>query len=362
MNEHEYRSIALTPPTSSYTRHRHTHHFGSVGINCTLHTFHADSTGLSAELEFRYDQKQHPNNGAYILDSRLNLLASRSASSLVSDLERDHPGYEWQSLVEYVRVRSKRQYRQGEPILSIGDQPPPGTNQVWRLQPYLREGTPTSIYGPAKLGKSWLALLFSLLIQSGQKFGSMEPLQGNVLYLDYEDDADAISSRIWALKKGLGIDPLVSITYRYGGGVLHADAERLGNEVADNKIKFLVVDSVTAGLGGEMMDAGVISSFHETLRELHVTTLLVDHQGKGGPERGIIGSSSKLQRSRSVFRVKGSARPNADMVRLQIIHEDINNGKLLTPRGIEFHFGNEEPVKEIRVREVSMQTTTEEGK
>ena len=61
------------------------------------------------------------------------------------------------------------------------------------LFPFVRKNAINIIYGPGASGKSYLACLIGLLVQSGKSYAGLNPDQGNVLYLDWESDPEDLS-------------------------------------------------------------------------------------------------------------------------------------------------------------------------
>lgn len=199
------------------------------------------------------------------------------------------------------------------------------------------------IYAPGGVGKTTLAATCALLVHTGETRLSMQPIQGNVLWLDYETSPDEINSIVKRLKDGMGLEPDIEIAYRYCSQPVADDILAIQRMVLETQAQFVVIDSVGTACRGEPEAADVILKYFLALRSLRVTTLSIDHVAK--ENRGPFGSVYKWNACRNIWEaVKGTA--NDGQIALGLHHRKVNNGPLHNPLGVKFIFSPESIIPE----------------
>ena len=253
---------------------------------------------------------------------------------------------DWDTMFTYVAPMTLSYLRQGEPLLELGG-PPKSMNVDYLIDPILENGQATTLYGPGGVVKSYIAAYISCCVQYKIPVlgGEWQPsMQGNVLYLDWESTHDSHNRRIWALKKGLGIEKAPErILYRRCGLPLCDEIDAIQEIVDEHKINLVIVDSQTPA-SGHGQDAGQVASvFFNALRSLGCTSLIIDHVSKSNMRSdedfaGPINSVVKFNRSRSVFSIKKVQSPDNNSVYCRIKHTKHNEGRLLEDIGIKVRF------------------------
>ncbi len=140
----------------------------------------------------------------------------------------------------------------------------------------------TLIFAPGGSGKSYLALHISIVVQNAiSSFFDIEKAV-NVLYLDWETSREDIEKRFTKLAaRYIEIKPPF---YRNLAFPLKYEIDNITNDILENDIKLLIIDSVVPALGGNINDAAVVAEFFAMLKQLYnlnsTRSLLLTHVSK----------------------------------------------------------------------------------
>jgi hypothetical protein len=283
-----------------------------------------------------------PTTTEPIFQGQLTLTSPVSRRDVIKALVYRAPDVRWVDVVEALCIQTLKMHRQGEPMLPVGTRPLSG-GQRYRLWPMVPEGVSTVLFGEGGTGKSFIATLAAVLVQSGGAFVGLRAEQGNVLYLDYETSAETLNERVAAICTGLQIPPF-DIQYRYSFHPLADDIDSLRDMITDGGISFVVVDSLGPACGGDPNDAEMAIRMFNALRELRVTALLIDHIAKNQTEGGKptpYGSVYKVNLARSVWQIKQGERSEDLASTVGIYHRKANYGPLRAPMGLTMRFTND---------------------
>jgi len=255
-------------------------------------------------------------------------------------------------IIEDICWRTLKDYRTGTPAVNI-DEPPTNPMLEYQLYPLLVKGLPTTIYSPGDFGKSIIAQLITVLVQFNVSALGWLPTAGNVLYLDWEEDEEKLRRYITAIKKGLDITESQQILYRSVEHDLTEEIASVKALVIANKIDLVIIDSQMAATaeGKYGADSASVSSmYYNALRELHCTSLTLDHTTKvvmdGAESSAPYGSVVKFNRSRSQFELKHTQEAGDDFIDLCLVHRKFNLGIKQKPIGIHADFTNNDNVLE----------------
>jgi len=296
-----------------------------------------------AELQF------YSNNGtgeSLLHTTKVNLLATPSMNSLAKRLKENSADAPWTDILTFITGKTISIARRGEPVVPVGKKPQ-DMKVEYQLAPILEKNQPTTIYGPGGSAKSYLGDYIAVLVQLNimgitNSNSCWTPIAGNVLYLDWEASKADHDRRVWAIKRGLGIDSEETFFYRFCSQPLVNDIHFIQSLVSENRIDMVIIDSQMAATGYGPDQAQVASQFYNALRSLRCTTLTLDHVSKedwkSSDSVGPYGSVVKYNRSRSQFEIKKSQDAGDDFIELSLIHRKHNEGKLLRPIGIEIKF------------------------
>ena len=286
----------------------------------------------TAEITIWSDDRGH------IHQSRLNLTSGESRKRMAAYLTEQWPGMRWSDFLEYVCVMALSKHREGHAPVQIAEHPMPDGIQ-WRLAPYLQEHQQTVMFGDGGSGKSWLALCMGLLVASGHIGWRMMPMDGNVLYLDYETDADTVWERVNKLSMSVGLAIPDNFFYREMVQTVATDIIEIAKIVLDHDIKLIIVDSA-APATSEPESQSAVTEYFRALRDVGCTTLTVAHISKAGRGNQPFGSIFWRNAPRSNLRVYGQSERGGFISAIR--HTKSNNGQLVPDRAIRFRFDGDQ--------------------
>jgi len=271
----------------------------------------------------------------------LNLLATRSRNEVARFCtERGNMVVrDWSAIIEEMCVAVLDRWRQGEPVVSLGQVNPPPQAEM-RLAPMLIDGEACLLYGEGGIGKSYMAALCGLLVDQGITFGRLRPIQGRVLYLDYETGKSVTARRIQALQSGFGLEAPSTILYRFCWQPVASEVDELQRIVAEHDIKMVIIDSAGPACGGEPESAAAAINYFTALRSLHITSLTIAHRSKGGNSIGPFGSVYWVNYPRNTYELKKSQQEGENIIHVALMHRKANEGRLQTSSSYRFHFDN----------------------
>ena len=138
-----------------------------------------------------------PPNPGCLEWGRINLSAMSTRANLAKNLESRLP-FDWQGALLQVAHKAVELRREGEPTVNLGQVEARQTK--WLLWPYVEYGGPTVLFADGGAGKSILALMMAYSVASGRPLlGKPQGPPRNVLYLDWETDAQTHAERLRAI-------------------------------------------------------------------------------------------------------------------------------------------------------------------
>ena len=167
--------------------------------------------------------------------------------------------------------------------------------------------------------------------------GKYTPIQGKVLYLDYETNREIAARRFQAITRGFGFSETSGVLYRFCFQPLAADIAEIQKIVAEEDIEFIVVDSAGPACGGDPESASSAINYFTSLRSLRKTTLTIAHRSKGGSV-GPFGSVYWVNYPRATYELKKSQEMDDDVMHVALIHRKANEGRLQEPVSFRFTF------------------------
>lgn len=294
------------------------------------------------------------DNGRLIHTSKINLLSSRSLSELSTRINRqkglDLP--KWTDILSAVANECAAITSDGGVTIDVSVEPK-NMAVEYLLDPILPLNEPTTIFTAGGKGKSIFCDYLAVLVQYGMAaHGNLPfcPSKSNVLYLDWEGDAETHRRYITAIKRGMGITDHETIAYRNLEYPLAQVIDAVRQEIKRLDVGLLIIDSqmaATASGTRGLTEAQVASEYYNILRSLHCTTLTVDHITKtsmsltDGAEAPY-GSVVKYNRSRSQFELRlPDDEDDLDDKNYALVHRKFNLGRKQKPIGIAVHFEND---------------------
>ncbi len=252
---------------------------------------------------------------------------------------------DWTGYLERLCHHVMTSERQGEPVRDVGAQPIE-VETVPLIYPLLPAGKATVLFGDGGTGKSYMAVAMAVSVKTGREVipGLHPNVMGEVLYLDWETDADDMNMRIRNVCAGLDIEP-VNIRYRSCSRVLSDIVESVMVEVAARDVVLVVIDSAALAMGGaahESADpADAVVRFYSALREVGVTTLIIDHVAKSGTSGKPYGSTYKHNLARATWELRQSKTTDEQVAHLGLFHRKHNTSRKYDAMGYSMEWDEE---------------------
>ena len=238
-----------------------------------------------------------------------------------------------------------REHRQGRPTEFVGRNPrrdrPPMV-----LNPLLREGLPTLVFAPGGTGKTTLAAAVAVQVQTGAGIlPSFLGQTGPVLVLDWETTSEDWADAIHAICLGAGVEP-VDVRYRRMSGSLADHVEQIAEQVTEDAIPLVILDSVEAASGGEGEGFNERANrLFDAIRLIGASWLLLDHvkaedldraDGLRKPINGVM----KVNRARAMFELRAEKESTRDRVEVVLIDAKRNGRARVDPIGLAMCFSD----------------------
>jgi hypothetical protein len=253
----------------------------------------------------------------------------------------------WRTHLEEFCVGILRAERQGEPFVTIGNKPRPVMQRNFLVERLIPAGRPTILYGPWANGKGWVSVGICVAVAAGIPLAGLRTQQGPILYLDWEDDEDTFSDRVWMVSRGLGLtEPPPNMYYRACRGALSSQVHQIARFVDEHGVTLTATDS--EGLAGGM--PGERGSYEDTaltlfegLRHIRSTHLLIDHVSEEGRQNQktvgkAYGSIYKMALVRNAWEIRKEQDLGASAFQVALYHTKANHGPLLKPLGLSIDF------------------------
>ena len=327
-------------------------YFKEYGITITISQLRTERDEIKGEALI---ETNLPGTEPHIHQARFNLTSTTSRKTLQKLCEERLEEIPWHQLIEIASVTVMRKSREGEPTVQLS-QVDHQSKLQYRINPLFPEGMMSLMYGPGGIGKSYFALWLAAMVDSGLSppNTNLEVEPGNVLYLDYEEDKEALARRYSQIMAGAegGMEPPTdSIRYRFCHRPLSRDLDEIRKIIHEHRIEFVIIDSCVPAVGGEPESADKASEYLSALRSLRVSSLTLAHTSKQGD--GPFGSVFFTNLPRSVFEVKATQEPESDTLHLGLYHKKVNSGRLLKPMGFQLKWAGEAlSVRSVQVRDI----------
>ena len=249
----------------------------------------------------------------------------------------------WRVMFKQMSNAVVDRYREGEPLINLAEMKREGP-KPFLLSPFIFEGSPSVIYGRGGVGKSLFCLYLAVLLNQGATQNRLKAQKKcNVIYLDYEADAEESKHRADLIAHGLGMSQGIDIYYRHCAGTLASEIDIIQKRVNEVDADIVVIDSAIPACGNAL-DPDITGKFFAALRSLNtgnrkVASLIIGHTTKaqdnsGGP----FGSVQWRNQPRTVWEFRADQQAGNDEIDVQLIHQKVNLGKLLAPIGFKIRW------------------------
>lgn len=276
-----------------------------------------------------------------IEQARVKLASVSDRGQWTKRLQEVHPSLPWKDIIQSSFIRAQSERRKGEPAVRLSEAAQ-GPAASYRINPLIHDELPSTIFCEACSGKSYLALLCCMLVESGETVCGLSAVKGRALFLDWEVSQQVHGER-WRLlcaghPKLAGCDVLYKRMY----APLADDLQAVQRLVATHDIQFTVVDSLGPAAGQELLGAETAIRFFQAVRTLKTAVLIIGHTAKNSETKSIFGSVFFFNLSRNVFELKKAQESQDDLLRIALHHRKSNLTKLHRPFGLELAFAHEQ--------------------
>ena len=209
----------------------------------------------------------------------------------------------------------------------------------WRVDNLLVENNPTVLWASGGTGKSFFALFLATLVSEGYVDTDhrlvCEP--GNVLYLDWETDAEGMAQRTRYIHSGLDVATNSKIIYQKCFSPLLEDVNKILDRVTRHDIDLLVVDSMGLAMGGELESQEAVSAFFRGLADIGKTSLVITHSNKQGD---IFGSAYTSNHARMVWEASQTSSNQGSTTDFSLFCRKANDVPRQPPQSWSVTFGD----------------------
>ena len=227
--------------------------------------------------------------------ARVNLssIASRKAFSKELQARASVEGLDWGLLLEELSQRVLAAQRASAEVVELSDAPLPETEDLYFSIDGFRllKRHPNLIFSAGGGAKSYLALyLAARMAKAGER----------VLYIDTE--ADVATHRL-RLHRLFGPKQIFGLLYHRAYQPLTEAVDGLRRLIAERRITFVVVDSVSCAADGPLEESDTATRLFQALRRFNCGSLLLAHTQKNteGRDRTPFGSVFFTNLSRRVW-------------------------------------------------------------
>lgn len=279
----------------------------------------------------------------------LNFTSTSTQKSLAKSMSDrfEQLGHSWENIIETLRYFVLERVRTGEPVMESYSDEDDIVPPTYLINPIMPEYQPTILYGEKGAGKSRMALLFyicAILPWYDNHLGLQAPPRHMVpLILDYETDERTVKWRMKCLQLGLGLPP-IPINYRRCFIPIADDIEAIQEAMAKVEAEWLIIDSLAAAVGGDLMDTGAGIRFFTALRQLKTTSLSIGQTQKD-PEKKfktVFGAGIYEYYGRSIWEVRKAQTQGENEMHVALHHRKSNEDMLHKPYSFHFSFNGEE--------------------
>lgn len=199
----------------------------------------------------------------------------------------------------------------------------PPHKETW-IAPYLvPEGRMVSLVGPAKSGKSLLALNCAAAIASGRPFLGEPTIQSTVLYIDQENipisDVKPRLEQMGYTWQDLKTHFIYSSYGRFEDFNTRKGADNLMKLIREHNVQVVIIDTISRVVTGKENDNDTWNDLHKhlesQLKREGISMLRLDHTGKD-TDKGPRGGSAKL--GDVDMTVTLTAQRNGNMIHLTV--------------------------------------------
>jgi hypothetical protein len=263
--------------------------------------------------------------------SRINLYSSSAKTSIAALLRKTtqiEPATA-DDLIHHLAEHTVQLYRQdGQTTRPIPQQRTGDTHLIWPIWP----NTGGTLVGAGTNSfKSLLALAIAVQASLG-----VEVLEGNtrpptepkpILYCDWESDEASFAERLYAICRGHGLELQPAVAYKRLTQPFPDVAAQIRDEIRLHGYHGSVLDSLSAAVGGSLVDDELANQFWNSVAAIEVPTLILAHKSQEAIRRNhqrVFGSVMHENRSRMLW--DAYRETDSNLVRWEVV-SDNNTGR-----------------------------------
>lgn len=309
----------------------------AFGVEFSIDRLRRDSHALWGELAVRTTMPGALTNDGVLAVADFNLSSQRAREDRARFLEKRSRASEidWLGLIEDFVQRIITAERAGQPAILLRDLPRPQPDESLTVDGFpLLARHPTVLFGDGGAAKSYLALyLAGRLEQAGHRVGLFDwELAGE----DHRDRLERLfGAAMPAVRYARCVRPLVH------------EVDRLRRIVRDERLDYLVLDSVAFACDGPPEAAEVAGRYFQAVRQLGaIGTLHVAHISKAdGADQKPFGSVFWHNGARATWFAKLiESGFGADRMTVGLFNRKANLGGLRSPVAFDITFTPERTV------------------
>ena len=330
----EYRAAIWNVERCSFVRIDEGHYrfeIQDLGLELVVDRLRRRSGDLHGELSVRSSLPGARTFEGVVSVASLNISSARARQDRAKYLESRTRDAEtdWVGLLEEFAQRVLTAERTGEPAVLLRDLPRPKPDDILHVDGFtLLRRHPTFVFGDGGTGKSLFALYIAgRLDRDGLRVG----------FFDWELDPGAHRERLEQLFPG----DLPAIRYARCARPFAVEVDRLRRIVRDEKLDFVVFDSVAFASDGPPESAEVAARYFQALRSLGcLGSFHVAHcRGADGAQRPF-GSVFWSNGARATWFCTAD-NTEADRLSIGLLNRKTNLGPLRRPVGFEISFATD---------------------
>lgn len=261
--------------------------------------------------------------------TRINWLSATAKTSLIRSLQTVDKGIAHvDEFVHRIAADIIRRYRQGG--TSTVPAPRRQNGARYTLYPLWPSIGGTLVSAATNSFKSWIGIAAAVQCTLGVEVltgNTSKPTPQTAYYLDWETDEQTFAERLYAVLEGAGQPLEPCVAYRQMLAPLADTAESVAGEIARNGYGAVIVDSLSAAIGGSLNDDEPARQFWNSLTSLRVPVLVLAHKSSEAIRKGWkqpFGSVQHRNRPRMIWdAVRQEGEP---LVRWEVV-DDNNSGR-----------------------------------
>lgn len=261
--------------------------------------------------------------------TRINWLSATAKNSLIRGLQTaDKSVAHVDEFVHRIAADIIRRYRQGG--TSTVPTPQRQNGARYQLYPLWPSIGGTLVSAATNSFKSWIGIAAAVQCSLGEEIlqgNTRQPAPQTAYYLDWETDQQTFAERLYAVLQGADLPLEPCVAYRQMLAPLADVAESVAEEIARNSYGAVVIDSLSAAIGGSLVDDEAARLFWNATSALRVPALVLAHKSSEAIRKGYkqpFGSVMHRNRPRMIWdAVRQEGEP---LVRWEVV-DDNNSGR-----------------------------------